>query len=261
MNALPDFITRLILMLRELTLGELANRADCARPEDDSDGALFLAGIVDAVADRLAELDEYEELATLADVWQDDGTTHELADGAPDHRNHHRWNEFADVAAWREDIGDYGEIDADDINRSVAGVALYLIGERLIGSLASSVADDFSTMVDEASERATAIGTQHGQNAASWHLPFASADVARRVLAGIDDGDPEVLDGLPSPDLSGQFADGYTVSELLADAGLAGIGEASELATSLADDYESAFSLAVEDTLAVAARATIISEV
>lgn len=36
-----------------------------------------------------------------------------------------------------------------------------------------------------------------------------------RVLAGIDDGDPEILDALPMLDLSGQWADGDTDRDVL----------------------------------------------
>jgi hypothetical protein len=61
----------------------------------------------------------------------------------------------------------------------------------------------------------TKAGHTAGVNAAAWWAQEtvggrASGDVratARRVLAGIDDGDPMVLDSLPALDLSGQHAD------------------------------------------------------
>jgi hypothetical protein len=61
----------------------------------------------------------------------------------------------------------------------------------------------------------TTAGHAAGVNAAAWWVQDALGDrasgdvraTARRVLAGIDDGDPMVLDSLPALDLSGQHAD------------------------------------------------------
>lgn len=49
-------------------------------------------------------------------------------------------------------------------------------------------------------------GTAQGRSAASWYEPGSWA----LALRGMEDGDPEVLDGLPLLDLSGQWADGAT---------------------------------------------------
>lgn len=56
----------------------------------------------------------------------------------------------------------------------------------------------------EATAAAERIGTDAGRAAASWVFP-ASTDPAayRRVLAGIDDGDPEILDAYDEPRLDG----------------------------------------------------------
>lgn len=47
---------------------------------------------------------------------------------------------------------------------------------------------------------------------------------AKAVIAGIDDGDPMVIDGFPYCDLSGQWADGLmpreVAEEILDDAGI-----------------------------------------
>ena len=61
------------------------------------------------------------------------------------------------------------------------------------------------------------LGAQHGRNAASW-VEIPDAATARAILAGMEDGDPAILDFLPSPDLSGQWAGMMTGPELVHDA-------------------------------------------
>lgn len=105
---------------------------------------------------------------------------------------------------------------------------------------------------EEAIDKATEIGREHGRNAASWF----EADAWDRVLAGIRDGDPEILDMLPTADLSGQWADGYTPTQLYedatggnwhADASFRNDWDANqEILNGLCDAYELGFSEAVE---------------
>ena len=72
-----------------------------------------------------------------------------------------------------------------------------------------------------AAATAREIGREHAKNATAWWQQGALggratgdvAAVARRVLQGMDDGDPAILDILPSP------AEGYTATELSADCG------------------------------------------
>lgn len=52
---------------------------------------------------------------------------------------------------------------------------------------------------------ANKLGAEAGTAAGTWYEVDSSS--AERVLLGIDEGDPEVLDTLPSCDLSGQLAD------------------------------------------------------
>ena len=66
------------------------------------------------------------------------------------------------------------------------------------------------------------LGTAAGENAASWWEMDAiggrangdTAATARRVLDGLADGDPEIIDALPRPDLSGEWADAETPRSL-----------------------------------------------
>lgn len=69
-------------------------------------------------------------------------------------------------------------------------------------------------------------GQRAGRNAADWWAQDTvggratgdTAGQARAVLAGIDDGDPAVLDALPVCDLSGQWANTPTEADLYAHA-------------------------------------------
>src|SRR5437764_13727870 len=69
-------------------------------------------------------------------------------------------------------------------------------------------------------------GQHAGTGAADWWAQDTvggratgdTAGRARAVLAGIDDGDPAVLDALPACDLSGQWADTPTEADLYAHA-------------------------------------------
>jgi hypothetical protein len=126
---------------------------------------------------------------------------------------------------------------------------------------------------------AAATGAQDGRSAAGWYaqdtyggrVTRGAREAATAVLRGIADGDPAMLDGLPAPDLSGQWADTLTGPALVADAlAAAGIPDADVMARASAapmpfvdwfsdvcDAYESAFSDAVtaeiERTAALAA--------
>jgi len=52
------------------------------------------------------------------------------------------------------------------------------------------------------------LGTIAGQNDGSWAVDGnTSAETAQAIIRGYEDGDPEVMDMMPSP-LSGEFADG-----------------------------------------------------
>lgn len=61
-------------------------------------------------------------------------------------------------------------------------------------------------------------GATAARNVATWTTD-GNGDVATyaRMLQGLEDGDPAVLDSLPTPNLSGEQADGPTPSSLAAD--------------------------------------------
>ena len=77
----------------------------------------------------------------------------------------------------------------------------------------------------------------------------ASGDVAmtaRWALAGISDGDGVVTDSFPSPDLSGEWADGYTPRRLADELG---IRDDDDSLDSLCDSYCDAFEQACQDEI------------
>ena len=74
---------------------------------------------------------------------------------------------------------------------------------------------DYDRAIAYARER----GAQDGHAAASWtYYGNTPRDWYARTLRGIEDGDPAVLDALPAPDLSGQYADTTTGPSLTLDA-------------------------------------------
>ena len=134
-------------------------------------------------------------------------------------------------------------------------------GARIIAQQAAE------TAYDAAIKYAAKRGRQDGTNAAGWYTMdtiggrVSRAEDAQRgaraIIAGIEDGDPAVLDTFPAPDLSGERAD--SSSDLTRDAwAAAGIApedqDGYEDATDICDAYETAFSDAVSDEIARAAR-------
>ena len=104
-------------------------------------------------------------------------------------------------------------------------------------------------------------GLDDGDGAAGWWIQENGggrdtrpakdlAAMAERVLQGLDDGDPEILDGIPAPDLSGQWADGLTPRGLLDWIGAdPDSTRAAEAESDLCDAYEAAFSRAATDAI------------
>lgn len=128
---------------------------------------------------------------------------------------------------------------------------------------------DMSTYI----KRARAIGTEQGENAASWweqdaiggHVSAQEGKAtATSILKGIEDGDPATYDALPGPDLSGEWADGYTTHRLQKDIGMD--EETADVATNEAlwDEvvcaYEEAYLDAVMSEVTRLCRAVLVPE-
>lgn len=104
-------------------------------------------------------------------------------------------------------------------------------------------------MTEQAYKQAKAdarkAGEDAGRAAASWYFDGNTDEQTyRRVLKGLDDGDPEVLDGLPYLDLSGQWADGPTMASVLEDIGCDVDGD-DDAAEDIVNKYQSAYDAAV----------------
>ena len=119
-------------MALDYTAFRLAQMADVAGPDSsDSPGAKFLLSVQDAVN----EAREYDTECT-----DRSDTIHEIADNAPDVYTHERWMQFVDLCAYNEDISELGG-DIGDLT-GAAGIALYMIAERLATALFEEVDDD-----------------------------------------------------------------------------------------------------------------------
>ena len=114
---------------------------------------------------------------------------------------------------------------------------------------------------DEAIGKAREIGREHGENAASWVTDGnTSEETYAALLRGIEDGDPMVLDMLPAPDLSGEWADGYTPDRLSADVGWLpepGTHDHYDWLGELCAAYEEAFTEAAEEAVIAACQAQV----
>lgn len=113
-------------------------------------------------------------------------------------------------------------------------------------------ADD-DTAYDAAIRYATALGREDGAAAASWAY---DGNTPREwyvaVRKGLADGDPAILDQLPAPDLSGQWAGTLTGPDLVRDAILASGADGTTMQdaeeywfTDICDAYDDAFNDAV----------------
>ena len=112
-----------------------------------------------------------------------------------------------------------------------------------------------------------AEGAAAGKSMGSWVIDGnTSREYAQRIIAGYDEGDPEIMDMTPAP-LSGEWSDGPTTGDVMRMVGidpdaLDGNGESlfdvSVLESQLGDEYETAFVDAYWDEVIRAA--TIVAE-
>lgn len=107
---------------------------------------------------------------------------------------------------------------------------------------------------DKAIDYAGDKGREDGLAAAGWYFDGnTSEDTCRRVLQGIDDGDPAILDTLPRPDLSGQWADGINGPELYSEtcehAELDPDDQFDSLFDEICTEYEHGFQQASQDEI------------
>jgi hypothetical protein len=116
--------------------------------------------------------------------------------------------------------------------------------------------------MQQAFKRAKSLGATHGAEAASWYWDRTDPGKAdyQRVLKGIKDGDPEILDTFTHSPLSGEMADSMTPKLLWEELGL------TERQIGLYGDdvcttYEQAFGSSYEDLVAEQCRSYLETEV
>lgn len=111
--------------MNEYNAYQLANMANVASPDSlESPGARFLLRIASDVAD-------WDE--------PDKDAASEIADGAVPIYTYEMWQTFVDLAAWQEDVDEFGPIE--DMEKG-AQVALYLIASRLANALIEEREDE-----------------------------------------------------------------------------------------------------------------------
>lgn len=122
-------------MVNEHTPYMLAKLAGCASPDSEtSPGAAFLERVASTVDDYSHDSDR---------DW-----IHEAADGAVPVYTYDRWLTFVDLAAYQEDISELGMRACDDLT-DAAGVALYMIADRLLQALVDEDDDERADEDDE----------------------------------------------------------------------------------------------------------------
>jgi ribosome modulation factor len=110
--------------------------------------------------------------------------------------------------------------------------------------------------VEDVLERAEQEGYEAGKAAGSWLLDGnSSEETARRLLAGIEDGDPEILEALPSSPLSGECADGLMPRDVL---GWYDLDEEHDAADDVLRAFEDGYDRGVQDEATRSARAFLV---
>lgn len=94
---------------------------------------------------------------------------------------------------------------------------------------------EWALVLDQARE----LGADYGKAAGTW-VEIDSAEAARRILDGIEAGDPEILDMCPSP-LSGEWADSLNEAGLIDELDLVADSlseeERAEVVTAFEQDF------------------------
>ena len=112
----------------------------------------------------------------------------------------------------------------------------------------ATVEDDGTGSENPFAARAAELGRDAGKAAAAWAFDGSTPDEAyRRVLRGIDDGDPAVLDAIEPPAIGP--AAGYDQDDLARDLGLEpGDPALQDAASAYADAFTGSFWAEVERT-------------
>lgn len=103
-------------------------------------------------------------------------------------------------------------------------------------------------------DHARQLGEEHGKAAAEWFMQDVLKRsnygyVLRRLLQGLDDIDPEIMDAIPSAPFSREWADDYSLLDLYEEIGV-DVSEVADYMTDVfADAFESAYADAVTEEI------------
>lgn len=130
---------------------DLSGDADCASPDSaDSAGARMLSSVRSSVIELIEYNAEEIDGPEWLDGADDNGAVSEIADNAPDVYTHQRWAEFVDLGAYNEDPSDFIDMSGNVDMTQVAGVALYMIADRLARAMLADLLDRIETVDAEA---------------------------------------------------------------------------------------------------------------
>jgi hypothetical protein len=105
------------------------------------------------------------------------------------------------------------------------------IGEPIV-AIEAIGPDDDEMPLEEAKAAARKIGEQNGKNAASWVFDGnTSIETYQTVLHGLNEGDPLIYNMYREPNLSGEYADDYSIQDLFNEIGI-------EYDSTITDDQE-----------------------
>lgn len=115
---------------------QLARMAEVQSPDSaTSPGAEWLASVERDARDLI---ENHKDSTTGIDVDDYHDEITEYADNAVPVYTHNRWEVFVDLCAYTEDVTEFGE--PEDMT-AAAGVALYMIAERLIRAIVEAEAE------------------------------------------------------------------------------------------------------------------------
>jgi len=100
----------------------------------------------------------------------------------------------------------------------------------------------------ELRNKATGLGQRHGRGSAEWYFDRSepSRDDYLRVLKGIEDGDPAILDTFVSGSLSGEWADDMTPRSLFDELDMTD-SQIITLGDEVCEAFEQGFNSAYQD--------------
>lgn len=206
------------------------------------------------------------------DEGDSDGFPQQVPEGETDSPNH---CEQHDQCLTRIDLVDYGLKPEDELIGSESRFIGALLGESFTEDGIRRTYDmvteqeptayqralhrlwrtSYPVLVDRIENSARRQGIADGKGVGSWVIDGnTSEETARRILQGLEDGDPEIIDGLPSGPLSGEWADGLLPRDVL---GWYGLLEDDDEADDVLRAYEDGWSEGMVDEVERAARALV----